>query len=323
MIDYISTTIFGCKGTINFSHLQLENQSSKYNSETYAVKGCEDMKIVFLHNTGGVRLKGSVPYFFQGNNYTFDKTKFVQTIEYINQLTNLDFWQSDIDEFEYGVIMEVPIKPKEYITHHSSKPNEGLNQDEKSRDRGRFRWWKDKNVILKMYDAGYNIKTKQTASRKQILRQAGWNEEKEYIKFEVHYIKPHIILNKGQNMKLWLLANSDWEITIKSDLLKQYQRLIPNKAIELPNDKKDFHTLNVYAHTITTLALNMGYSFDNVKKLLYQTVNNASEILSKSDKDARKLEIKKIQSLLEQQPTSQWDLTNRILDAIEINNISH
>lgn len=323
MIDFISATIFGCKGTINFTHLQLENQSSKYNSETYAVKGCEDMKIVFLHNTGGVRLKGSVPYFFQGNNYTFDKTKFVQTIEYINQLTNLDFWQSDIDEFEYGVIMEVPIKPKEYITHHSSKPNEGLNQDEKSRDRGRFRWWKDKNVILKMYDAGYNIKTKQTASRKQILRQAGWNEEKEYIKFEVHYIKPHIILNKGQNMKLWLLANSDWEITIKSDLLKQYQRLIPNKAIELPNDKKDFHTLNVYAHTITTLALNMGYSFDNVKKLLYQTVNNASEILSKSDKDARKLEIKKIQSLLEQQPTSQWDLTNRILDAIEINNISH
>jgi hypothetical protein len=321
MIDFISATIFGCKGTINFSHLQLENQSSKYNREIYAIKGCEDMKIVILNNTDGIRLKGSVPYFFQGNNFTFDRAKFVQTIDYIKQITNLDFWQADIDEFEYGVIMEVPTKPKEYIIHHSSKPNEGLTKEEKGRDKGRFRWWSDKNVSIKMYDAGYNIKTKQSESRKQTLRQIGWEDAKKYIKFEVHYKKPHIVLNKGRNMKLWHLANSDWEMVLKKDLLNQYQRLVPSKDIKLPNDKKDFRTLNVYAYALTESAINAGCSLEEVKKMLYNAVNSAGDILSKSDKDARKHEIKKIQSLIEVQTTSRWDLTEKIAQAVGLNSI--
>lgn len=316
MIDYISTTIFGCKDTINFSHLQLENKSSKFNNETYSIKGYKNMKIVISHNIGSITLKGSIPYYWQGNNFSFSRELFAKAINHICEQTEIDFWQSDLNEFEYGVIMEVPFKPKEYITQHFVKSKEGLAQDERSSDKGRFRWWTDKNVKLKMYDVGYNLKTKLSNSQREELRPMGWDNKKEYIKFEVHYVKPHVSLNKGVAMKLWQLADNDWENIIRKDLLNQYKRLMPNKTITLPNEKKDFCTPNIYAHTLVGLVTSLGFSSDDVKKMLYKTVNDATGILTKSDKDARKAEIRKIQGAISQQSESQWDLTKRILQAI-------
>ena len=69
MIDFISATISGCKDTINFSYLVLESENIKYNRTYYAIDGCEEMQLIIMHNTGEIRLKGSVPYFFQGNNW--------------------------------------------------------------------------------------------------------------------------------------------------------------------------------------------------------------------------------------------------------------
>ena len=80
MIDFISATISVCKDTINFSHLVLESENIKYNRSYYAIDGCEEMQLIIIHNTGDIRLKGSVPYYYQGNNFTFDRKKFVPHI---------------------------------------------------------------------------------------------------------------------------------------------------------------------------------------------------------------------------------------------------
>ena len=317
MIDFISTTISDCKGTINFSNLTLECENNKYQRSYYTIDGCEEMKIIIMHNTGDVKLKGSVPYFFQGNNFTFDRKKFVQAIDYINTLTNIDFWQSDIDEFEFGVIMEVPTTPRNYIIHHTAKHGEKLVQNEKGKDKGKFRWWEDKFVSLKLYDAGRNIKAKQNETRKQVIRNAGWDENKEYIKFEIHYKKPHLCLNNGRALKLYCLANPAWEDRLKKDLFEQYQRLNPYKDITMPTDKKNFGTPNIYAYTLTELAINiMDYSPEDVKGLLYNTINAPNNPLSKSDKDARKREVRKIQGAMQNPSESQWDLRNNLQEAI-------
>ena len=322
MIDFISATISGCKDTINFSHLVLESENIKYNRTYYAIDGCEEMQLIIIRNTGDIRLKGSVPYFFQGNNFTFDRKKFVQAIDYINTITNIDFWQSDIDEFEFGVIMEVPTTPRNYIIHHTANKGEKLVQNEKGKDKGKFRWWEGGFGSLKLYDAGRNIKTKQSENRKQVIRNAGWDDSKEYIKFEVHYKKPHLYLNKGRAMKLYCLANPEWEDKLKEDLFEQYQRLYPYKEITIPTDKKNFGTPNIYAHTLTELAINMDYSPEDVKGLLYNTINNARTTLSKSDKYARRREIAKIQSTLLSPTASQWDLRNNLQEAINKTNTS-
>lgn len=316
MIDYISATISECKDTINFSNLVLESENTKYNRTYYAINGCEEMKITIIHNTGEIRLQGSVPYYFQGHNFTFDRKRFVQAIGLINELTNINFWQSDIDEFEYGVIMEVPTTPRNYIVHHTARQGERLIQNEKGKDKGKFRWWEDSSVSLKMYDAGRNIKTKQSENRKQVIRAAGWDDDKEYIKFEVHYKKPHLCLNNGRAMKLYCLANPEWEDRLKEDLFVQYQRLNPYKEIAMPTDKKYFGTPNIYAHAFTEFAINMNYTPEYVKELLYSTINNASDTLSKFDKDARKREVKKIQGTLLHPQKSQWDLQDKLQEAI-------
>lgn len=316
MIDFISTTISGCKDTINYSHLELECENKKFNRTYYAIKGCEDMKIIIMHNTGDIRLKGSVPYFFQGNNFSYDRKKFVQAINYINSITNIDFWQSNIDEFEFGLIMEVPIAPRNYIIHHTAKIGEKLVQNEKGKDNGNFRWWEDKIISLKLYDAGRNIKAKQNENRKQVIRNAGWNDNKEYIKFEIHYKKPHLYWNRGRAIKLYCLANPEWEDRFKEDLFIQYQRLNPYKTIGIPTDKKHFGTPYIYAHTFTEFALNNGLSIDNVRMMLNDKINNACNVLSKYDMNARKSEIRKIQNAIIQLPDSKYDLTNLIRIAI-------
>lgn len=316
MIDFVSATISGCKDTINFSHLVLVSESFKYNRTYYAIDGCEEMQLIIIHNTGDIRLKGSVPYYYQGNNFTFDRKKFVQAIDYINTITNIDFWQSDLDEFEYGVIMEVPTTPRNYIIHHTAKRGEKLLQNERGRDKGKFRWWEDKTLSLKLYDAGRNIKAKQSENRKQVIRNAGWDDDKEYIKFEIHYKKPHLCLNNGRAMKLYCLANPTWEDRLKEDLFEQYQRLNPYKEITIPTDKKQFGTPNIYAHTFTEFAINMDYSPEDIKGLLYNTINNATNTLSKSDKDARKREVSRIQGALLSPTESLWDLRNNLQEAI-------
>jgi len=117
-------------------------------------------------------------------------------------------------------------------------------------------------------------------------------------------------------MKLYCLANPEWEDKLKEDLFEQYQRLYPYKEITIPTDKKNFGTPNIYAHTLTELAINMDYSPEDVKGLLYNTINNATDTLSKSDKDARKREIRKIQGTLQTPTESQWDLRNNLQQAL-------
>lgn len=60
----------------------------------------------------------------------------------------------------------------------------------------------------------------------------------------------------------------------------------------------------------------MDYSPEDVKGLLYNTINNATNTLSKSDKDARKREIRKIQGTLQTPTESQWDLRNNLQQAL-------
>ena len=64
----------------------------------------------------------------------------------------------------------------------------------------------------------------------------------------------------------------------------------------------------------------MDYSLEEVKEMLYNTINNATTTLSKSDKDARKREVTKIQGTLLTPTESQWDLRNNLQEVINKTN---
>lgn len=317
MIDYISTTTsFSGKDNTFLTHLQLE---AVYNSgwRKCRLEGCEKLAVRIHPSLQLLRLEGSISYYWQGHNFSFDRKQFVEAINHIKGLLNVDLWKSTINAFEYGVIMQVQMKPKEYIRHHYSATKEKLTLNEKPKDKGQFRWWSDKNVSLKMYDAGRNIQMKQGLERKEIITQSGWKEACEYLKLEAHYLRPEC-LNKGRGLYLYNLVNPDWHRTFKEDLYLQYKRLIPMKSIITPTSKKDLTTADILIITMVEEAVNEGRTIEQVKKAIYDKINSiANRILTKPDKDFRKAQVRKLLSNIKGATESIYDLSNELQKALE------
>lgn len=318
MLDFISTDMeFECKDIKFLAHcLKLEAQYSS-GWKKYYLDGCEKMAIWINPVYHLLRIEGSVPYYWQGNNFSFTRKGFTEAIEYIIRLLGVNIWNSTLNAFEYGVIMEVKMPPKEYIMHHSSMPKEKLLMNEKPKDKGNFRTWEDRNVKLKMYNAGRNILMKQGENRKSIIRAAGWDDSKYYLKWEIHYLKPEC-LNHGNGLKLYNLVNPDWDNTFKEDLFTQYKRLSPMKGIINPTDKKELSTADILILAMVEESINEDRTLDELRKMLYDKVNSfPDEVLKKPDKDFRKMQIRKLLAKVKESPNSVFDLSEEITKALQ------
>lgn len=316
MIDFIQVTKhLGDKDKLFLGHLEPEAQySSGWNK--YRLQGCEKIEIYWNPYNYILRLKGSIIYYWQGHNYSYSKEGFLNAIEYINRILNVNLWDSIIQVLEYGIIMEVNHKPKEYIKRHYAAQSEKLIMNEKGKDKGNFRWWTDSNVSLKMYDASKNILMKQGQEKRTIIENAGWNPESNFLKWEAHYLKPEI-LNQGRGLLLANLMNPQWENVFKEDLYIQYKRLIPMKTIVTPTNKKDLGTSSIILLALAESEINNGTTLQEVKKMLYDKINLISDdILSKADKDSRKRQIKSILDKIKESPESKWDLSKKLEEAL-------
>lgn len=304
------------KDRLFLGHCRLE---AEYSSgwQKYWLQGCEKLEIWYNPSLNWMRLQGSIMYYWQGHNFTYDKKDFVAAIDHIIKIIHISIWDAMIEAFEYGVIMQVPKKPKEYIKRHSSIPSEKLILNEKPKDKGNFRWWEDRNVCNKMYDAAQNIKKKQGLQRKEILKESGWNPEGEFLKWEAHYLKPEI-LNHGKGLLLADLMKPYWENVFKEDLYVQYKRLIPMKSLITPTNKKDLSSADIVMLALAEAQINAGENLQEVKKMLYDKINAIPEgVLSKADKDSRKRQIKSLFDKLQESPESEWDLSEKLEKALK------
>lgn len=168
-----------------------------------------------------------------------------------------------------------------------------------------------------MYDAGKNIEMKQGISRREIIREAGWNPQGYFLKWEAHYMKPHV-LNHGNGVILANLINPDWQSIFKEDLYQQYQRLIPMANVVEPTSKADLSTASIIALALVEDSLNESKTIQEVKKMLYNRINSyPDEVLSKADKDSRKRQVKAILNKMREADTSKWDLSQQLAQALE------
>ena len=314
MIDYIKATKhLQDKDTPFFGHCTLE---ARYSSgwEKYSLQGCEKLNVWHNPSYSMLRIDGSVMYYWQGHNFTYDKGGFVSAIKHIGTILHVDLWEAIINIFEYGTILEVQSKPKDYIQHHLA--SEELTMNEKPKDKGCFRWYEDSVTKLKMYDASRNIQYKQGLRRKEIIEESGWNPEGDYLKWEAHYLKPEI-LNHGRGILLADLVDPNWECVFKEDLYVQYKRLIPMKSILIPTDKKDYSGVDIFALRLVEKEINQGKTIDDVRKDLYAMINS-NELLAKTDKDSRKRYVKTILGKIKEEPESKWDLSAQLEQALMV-----
>ena len=313
MIDFIEATKFIGKDTISFHYLEKEAEYSN-GWVHYTLNGCKKMKVKYNIHEGMLKISGSIMYFAQGHNFTYDEALFVETIDYIGNLLKVGLWDMVLDEVEYGIILHTTKPPKDYIKHH--RPSKGLVQHE-GHNKDLFRWYEDKWMALKMYDAGRNIQHKQGNTMKGIIQEAGWNPSDNFLKVEVHYKKPEAFLNHKKGILLADLLNPEWKKAFSYDLIRQYKRLIPMKSICNPKDKSDLHTLDIFARELVEAKINEGISIQEVKKAIYERIS-ASPLLSKADKDARKRQVKATLDKLEESESSEWDLNKIMLEELAL-----
>ncbi len=317
MIDYIKATKhLQDKDNPFLGHCTLE---AEYSSgwKRYFVQGCEKLNLWHNPISSMLRIEGSIMYYWQGHNFIYSKRDFVSAIKQIGTLLQLNLWDAMIEVFEYGTIMEVQCKPKNYIQHHIAAQGEGLVMNEKPKDKGNFKWFEDRNVSLKMYDVGRNFQHKQGLQRKAIIEESGWNPEGDFLKWEAHYLKPEI-LNRGQGILLADLMNPNWDDILKEDLYLQYKRLIPMKSISIPTKKSDLSTADIVVLELAESGLNEGKNLRELKKILYDRINSISdEVLTKADKDSRKRQIKSLLEKIREEPESKWDLSEKLQESLK------
>lgn len=312
MIDYIELT----------KHLQNKDkpflgylqQEATYSTGwiKYFVEGCRKLEIWWNPDIKSLKLKGSPLYFIQGHNFTWNKTSFVEAIKYIEKSIQINLFDAYVDELEYGTIMQINTLPKHIISGHQA--GKGLDMIERPKDKGNIRYFNDKLVTLKLYDAGKNIIHKQGMTMQGIIQDNGWNKKSNYLKFEAHYNKPYISLNNGKGITLASLLLPEWEAKLKEDLFIQYKRLELMKSIKTPTSKNDLYSSDIILITLAEIAQNQG---KDIKEMIYDRINSIPEkVLSYEDKKARKKQIKTMLEKLETSEVNEYSISDKLETAL-------
>ncbi len=317
MIDYISATI-QCKYKPNLGNCEYHS-SNVYGFEVYYLQGCSRMKVCWNEKTHLLNVAGSLPYFLNGHNFSSSAMDTENSIEWIDRLLGrVGLWGASLDEVECGYIMPVgAIKPKDFIRSHHARKGSGFKLKEDEKDAGRLRKWADAFEVLKMYDAKANLVKKVDLKKRDLIARAGYNPELEYLKIEVHINKPHI-LSGGRDFLLEYIVNPRWLDVLNTHLINDYQRLEPMRTLELPTDKKGLSSADILLYSLADVVMNVeGEPLSEAKNQVYRRINSIPDtLLDRASKDARKRQISALFAKLRESSTSQWDLTDKLNEAI-------
>ena len=317
MIDFIEATICLDKDTPNLGHCKpFPCKLNQVGWETYTLQGCREMEVHWRPDASLLKVKGSLPYFIQGHNFSFSNADFVEGVEVLQSILGVGLWPSYLDAFEYGCIFKVDGKPAEYIRNHTSQPYSKLYINERGKDKGAFRWWGDSTKSLKLYDAGKNIKMKQGLKEREVIQKCGYDPECNYLKFEVHWNKPQL-LNSGRGIVLENLQNPEWIGTLSATLIEQYKLLKPMRTLQQPISKKDLSAIDIAVNVLVESMMEQGIPIEETRKQVYAYINGA-RCLDKRDKDARKATFRRAFGRLKESEVSQWDLTSKIEEALAV-----
>ena len=240
MIDYAEITKHLCKDNPCFDHLQYEaGYSSGWNK--FLLKGCKEMEVWHNESNNLLKVKGSLPYYWQKHNFSFDMDSLHDSIQDISERLKINLWEAELSKFEYGSIIEVLSKPNELIRHHIKSrgmQTRSINPDAKIFE----------GIIqsIKLYDAGRNMKNKlDKAIRSHLIHTYGYDPTKHYLKIENHYKKPYTVLNNGMRILVNDLLIPEFILKCKADLLYQYQNIIKTVSFLIPKDKKALSAGNI------------------------------------------------------------------------------
>lgn len=319
MLDYIAISKpFEYKDTPNLSNLQMSGVDYERGVEYFKIDGCERLAVSWSEQARILRLKGSLPYYFQGHNFSFDKQTFEEAVDYLQGRLGAGLWDASLDAVEMGVIFEVERRPKVYIRNYHAKEGAAFLENELARSKGNFKYWEESGGdSLKMYDAGRNIKMKQGWRRREVIEQAGWNPDRDYMKIEAHIRKPEQ-MNGGRPFLLEDCLEPAKYGLLRARLRELYNQIEAMKTLETPTDKKNLTTQDLLALAYVEEYMNAhDCSPDEAKKRLYERINAVEDrTLTSDDKKARKRQINALFGKMKVAETSEYELGGKLEEAL-------
>lgn len=280
--------------------------------ERYSIKGQKLVEITYSRRIRKLTIKGSVMYFMQGHNFTYDNQLFIEGLKIIGAHCEVDLLGFEVEAFEFGSVIHTAIVPKEIIAKHSA--GDKLTPHADAKYKGYFKYFEDANVRIKMYDVGRNPLNKLGKPIGEIISEIGWNPKNNYLKMEAHYKRPDKLFGQLYARDL---INPDKQETFRHNLYSQYKRLKPMKSIIYPTNKKDLSSIDIVLIELAERLINSGENQEEIKKVLYNRINSFSaDELKKTDKDSRKRQIKARIGKLKVAENSKWDLSEELKDAL-------
>lgn len=296
--DYleISRSLDKDKPCLDYLDWQL---STKYGLNKFTYEGCKDVEIWLNEASSSISIKGSISYFMAGQNFKTSSSDLKNGISYLGSILEINLFDAEVKAFEYGSILSIPFSP-EYVFNSHVKI-----QGMKSRSFDYGKYFEDRIMKVKLYDAGRNLKIKLSKNEREKLADLGYDSKANYLKIENHYKKPSIAFKKRLIQTSDLLT-TQFQQNCKSDLMNKYASIQKTKGLKV-TDKK-----NLSCSTIPLLILKEYESFLPCKAdmLLKQKIKSIPEaILNKNDKKSRIRQIRNNLRKIESEGKCKYDVS--------------
>ncbi len=275
--------------------------------EKYMYEGCKAVEIWLNPGAELLKIKGSIPYLFQGHNFRCSLDTFKKGVGHLTDVLSLDLMGAEMKAFEYGTILEIPFPVEEVLFSHLKI----LGMKTRAFDYGVY--FEDRVLRFKLYDAGKNLKKKLNWQERNRLAQVyGYNPKSNYLKIENHYKNPLSYFKQGV-ISLEDILRPDFETLCKHDLSEKYKSIMKSKSINLKSKKQ------ITSSTIPLIVLKEYEDFlpFSAEELIKKKIKSLpSSIMSYEDKKSRRRQIKaNFRKLISDQPC-QYNISDILLNQI-------
>lgn len=308
--DYIEASIFKPKDTINFSNLD-HVSSNKFGYSSYSLKGSyNEMKVIYNTNNKLLTVKGSLTYFTEGQNFSNEMLKIEESIYTISDSLNINLFHAEVNKLDAGITFKVAKKPKDYLyTHHSINGFKSvlyLNT----------KYFNGKDINIRMYDAGQNIKQKLNKEiRMQLQMNKGYDPYNNYLRFESVFKKPKSYFQKP-DLTISNIFKPDFIYKCKEEIMNNYKAIKKEGCFNYPKNKKDLTLPTIELIALKECGLIHGFNSEELIKRIIKGIPN--EILNKEDKKNRLKSLRALNKKLSTKGFSEYDLSNEITKALNI-----
>lgn len=308
--DYIEASIFTCKDSINLSKLD-QVSVNKYGYSSYTLRGnYNEMKVIYNSTNNLLILKGSLPYFSEGQNFSNEMQKIQESIYSISDTLDINMFNAEVNKLDAGITFEVVKKPMEYLnTHYSIK---GFKQVHYLNTK----YFNGKDINLRMYDAGLNIKQKVTKEiREDLQDKKGYNPYYNYLRFESVFKKPKSYFQKP-DLTISNIFNPNFIHKCKEEIMNKYKSIKKEGCFDYPKNKRDLTLSVIELLALKEYGLLYGFNPEEVLKSKIKAIPEG--ILNKEDKKNRLKSLRATLKKINFKEVSDYDLSNEIAKALNI-----